>query len=118
MRGYFDLLDPAVMQDWASLAFSPSSYLAFMERISQPRKYHNWLQFMAGARWPELVQPVAAPGTYASWITLPVHPHTYTQLQGPMRMLSPAQPFILWNTALESAGQAMLRFLSPIHRDP
>ncbi len=113
LRGYFEIMDPAVFLGWAGAAMNPNSYMAMYQSMAAPEKMRNWMLFALGSRIPEIVLPVANPQTYLDWMTLPVNPNTYRQLQEPMRMLNPLQPVILWNAMLESGLQAMGRFVSP-----
>lgn len=113
MRSYFEILDPAVCLAWGSLATSPASYISMYERMSDPVKLRNWMTFAMGSRIPEMLQPVVSPQTYTTWLTLPFNPRTAADLQGPMQMLNPMQPMIMWNTVVDSGMQAMQRFISP-----
>lgn len=113
LRGYFEIMDPAVFLAWVGAAMDLNSYAAMHERMAAPEKLRNWMLFALGSRMPEILHPVATPKTVLDWITLPVNPETYRQLQGPMRMLNPMQPLILWDALFESSQQAMRRFLSP-----
>jgi len=106
-------MDPAVFLSWAGAAMNPNSYMTMYQSMSALEKMRNWMLFALGSRIPEIVLPVANPQTYLDWMTLPVNPNTYRQLQEPMRMLNPLQPVILWNAMLESGLQAMGRFVSP-----
>lgn len=118
MRGYFEIMDPAVFVGWAGAAMSPVGYLAMAQRLAAPGKLRNWTVFALGGRLPEMIQPVANPEMYAAWFTLPVDPDTHAQLQGPMRILNPAQPMVMWSAAMDSGLQALRRFAMPIRVDP
>jgi hypothetical protein len=113
MRSYFEMLDPKVILAWAGAAADPASYRAMFERLSDPGKLRNWMTFAMGSRVQEILEPLLSPQTYVLWLTLPFSPATATQLQGPMRMLNPAQPLIMASTMLDSGMQAMQRFISP-----
>lgn len=118
MRSYFEIMDPAVFVGWAGAAVSPFSYLAMAQRLTAPEKLRNWTGFAFGGRLPEMIQPVANQDMYMAWFSLPVNPHTYAQLQGPVRMLNPVQPLVMWSAAMDSGLEAIRRFTMPIKFDP
>lgn len=114
MRSYFELLDPMVIRNWAAAVASPASWLALYGHMSEPAKWRNWMAFATGAHWPEMLRPISDRQTYAAWMTLPINPETYRQLQGPLRMANPWQPLIVMGVMTNSGVQAVQRFTSPV----
>jgi len=118
LRSYFEVLDPDVVLAWAGAAMNPAFYGAMVERVAAPGKVRNWTLFALGTRVPEMVWPMANPATWVSWLTLPVNPNTYLQLQGPMRMVNPLQPLVMAGAAMDSGKEALRRFIEPVRLEP
>lgn len=112
LRSYFEILDPAVFKSWIAASTDPASWLAVYRHFSDPVKLRNWQAFMMAGRLPELAGPWMVPDTYMAWMPPPANPDTWRQLEGPLRMINPMQPMIVWNAAMDSGARAMRRFVT------